>query len=229
MTILLRASVKERSELHSRTHSIFLDEIFATWVWLTRWRPQQEGHNFLPENFPRMAPHSTLQTSTLSLAFHRQHVEDKVVACPQHKMPLGVNLEHVSRRVSFNETIKAQRIHRLDSLSSEDRESYWYTQEDFRAIRRDAAFVAEMVDSGFLVDDKVYHCSRGVESYAKRTSDRRKISTKASRMLVLEEQSRQQSEGYCDPEAIAVACEEISASSAAQARAVGLRDELEFA
>lgn len=133
------------------------------------------------------------------------------------------------KSVSFNEAATQRYTLHINNYTDEEVDACWWTPEEFKAIRADARYAANLVMGGYLQNgDNDHYCKRGVENFTREGVYRRSSVKQAAYAAVLDEQDAQWDEGIFEQEFIAYAYAPHSEASHSFAHSVALQDEMEI-
>lgn len=129
------------------------------------------------------------------------------------------------KSVQFNTRVRIRKTLHINNYSDDEIEEAWFSDEEFKNIRKDALFVAELIREGHEISDQ--HCTRGIEMYTgSREARKRQQRKTAIRWALLNEISLQSEEGNIDYDYIAKLYAKASSSCVAKAHALALEDKV---
>lgn len=113
---------------------------------------------------------------------------------------------------------------RKKDMTSEERQSYWYSKSDDKNIFMGAKLTVRMIMKGHVFDD-VKDCSRGLECKTMSESKKRVRNKKRALHALLTEQELQRLEGVRSPERLAKAISKYTKELTTLATEQGVEDE----
>lgn len=166
-----------------------------------------------------MPPHTSYDDKFL-VSFSTAEHDDQQACCRHHPdaaakqqgrasltRPLPPALTRRRKSISFNERVLAKKTLHLADLTEEETQACWYAEDEFRRIKRDVLFEANLLENEFLLEQEQggngKYCPRGLEHLTTLGAEQRSANKRQSLSVVLEEQKLQREEGSYDPAFIA--------------------------
>ena len=142
--------------------------------------------------------------------------------------PRLIRIRSSGKRVSFSELTDVHVISNVTAMSTEEMVATWWTQDDYTLIRRMLKITVLMFANGGQIhpDDQDF-CARGLRYRTKTDAEHRHRSKKSAINAVLRAQDYQQKECFRDPDYIKLCYLGHVKASCAEARQLGIADELE--
>lgn len=174
-----------------------------------------------------MPPHSTFEPSVVvSFAADHADASHPVAKGPLTHLPSFAATTTATRKVSFNERVRAKKTIHITDFSEDEVQAYWYGDDEFRRIKRDVKFEASLLENECLEENDSKYCGRGLENFTTSGAKRRNANKRRGRSIVLEEQELQREEGSNDPDFIAETYSDAAADCQAVARSHAQHDRL---
>jgi hypothetical protein len=117
------------------------------------------------------------------------------------------------RSITFSPHATIYDVLHIDDYSDEDIACTWYDANELEMIKKtDVINTLSMMNKGGLQipEDNPWYCCRGLESFTREGSARKRANRANGWDAVLDEQDLQWDGGICDPQAIANAYSELS-------------------
>ena len=112
----------------------------------------------------------------------------------------------------------------FDGIQAVDKESLWYTGNEYKLIKSSFFFTVKMMESKHVLLDDNEMCTRGLESRTRAGTQRKRQHVQTSVDVVLYEQERQWEKNCYSPTRLAKVYRDISAQSSMSAFLAAQKD-----
>ena len=131
------------------------------------------------------------------------------------------------KTVKFSESVKARLTTHINNFTWQERNSYWYTPDEFKQMRSDISVTMQLIEMEIDISSSPEFCARGLEVQTVEGARQRAEKKQRAWKTLSSEQQSQRKLGINDGQALAAVYAAEAQECKVEAHAMGLADQMQ--